>query len=220
MAPSAARIARLPLLHPVHRLCCWLLAVVAVQSLSGWSLMPALPLVLFGGRAVVVRWLRLAWRARWLLLSLLAVLAWGVAGEPVLVDGGVWIPTWEGLAAGLTQAGRLLLVLGAVALLLETTPPEQLMAGCHGLLRALVAPLRVLPRSIRPRPDVNRAVVRLSLALHYAARAPKGGWQHLLDPDPAAEAPATVRLALPPARAVDWAALAAALVATTLVLRA
>ncbi|MFC5300539.1 CbiQ family ECF transporter T component [Azospira restricta] len=195
-------------LHPAHRLCCWLLAVIAVQSLSGLPLALAFGLVPLAGRAVVARWARLAWRARWLLLSLLAVLAWGVAGEPVRADGGAWVPTWEGLGEGLTQLGRLLLVLAAVALLLETTPVERLMAGCHVLLRPLAA----------FRLDVDRAVVRLSLALHYAARMPKGGWKHLLDPDPNGEAPAEVTLALPPATVADWTALAAALVATAVVL--
>ncbi len=204
------RLTRLPPRHPAHRLGCWLLAVVALQSLTGGPLALAFLLVPFAGRAVVVRWARLAWRARWLLLSLLAVLAWGIAGEPVRAGGGALVPTWEGLGEGLTQLGRLLLVLAAVALLLETTPVDRLMAGCHVLLRPLAA-LRL---------DVDRAVVRLSLALHYAARMPKGGWRHLLDPDPAAEAPATVSLRLPRATAGDWAALAAMLALTGVVLAA
>lgn len=188
-------------LHPAHRLGCWLLAVIAIQSLAGPALAAAFAVVPLCGRRVLARWGRLAWRARWLLLSLLAVLAWGVAGEPVRDGGGALVPTWEGLAAGATQLGRLLLVLAAVALLLETTPVDRLMAGCHVLLRPFAA-LRL---------DVDRAVVRLSLALHYAGRMPKGGWKHLLEPDPAAEAPTAVTLVLPPAALADWLALAAAL---------
>lgn len=210
MASFDNPLARIPPLHPAHRLGCWLLAVVAVQSLSGPALALAFLFVPLAGRAVVARWARLAWRARWLLLSLLAVLAWGVAGEPVRAGGGALLPTWEGIGEGLTQLGRLLLVLAAVALLLETTPTAQLMAGCHALLRPFAA-LGL---------DVDRAVVRLSLALHYAGERPRGGWRHLLEPDPAADAPATVTLLLPPARAVDWAAVAAMLAVTALALAA
>lgn len=191
-------------IHPAHRLACWLLAVVAVQSLSGWLLAAAFVCALALGACIRVRWGRLVWRARWLLASLLAILAWGVAGEPLLADGGSWIPTYEGVAAGGVQLGRLLLVLAAVATLLETTPIESLMSGCHVLLQ----PLR------RFGLDVDRAVVRLTLALHYAERMPAGDWRSLLEPALASDAPATVRLFTPSATRRDWLVLAAALAAT------
>lgn len=191
-------------IHPAHRLACWLLAVVAVQSLSGWLLAVGLACALLLGARIRTRWGRLAWRARWLLASLLAILAWGVAGEPLLADGGAWIPTYEGLAAGGVQLGRLLLVLAAVATLLETTPIDRLMSGGHALLQ----PLR------RFGLDVDRAVVRLTLALHYAERMPAGDWRSLLDPTLASDAPAAVRLSSPPATARDWLLLGSALAAT------
>ncbi len=61
---------------------------------------------------------------------------------------------------------------------------------------------------------------RLSLALHYAGRMPVGGWKHLLEPDPTADAPTAVTFALPAASAADWLALAGMLAAVVLVLAA
>lgn len=197
-------------LHPAHRLGCWLLVVIAVQSLSGWQLPAAGVIALTLGAPIRARWFHLAWRARWLLMSLLAVLAWGVAGEPLLADGGALIPTFEGLAAGGEQIGRLLLVLAAVAALLETTSIEQLMAGCRSLLQ----PFRMLGL------DVDRAVVRLSLALFYAERMPTGNWRSLLEPALAGDTPAAVSLPMPATTRRDWLVLAAALSVLTCLLAA
>lgn len=198
-------------MHPAYRLACWLLAVVAVQALDGWPLAAALGMsLLLLAPAARRRWWRLAWRARWLLASLLAVLAWGVPGEPLLADGGAWMPTFEGLADGGRQFGRLLLVLGAVALLVETTPLDALMAGCHALLRPLS----------RLGLDVDRAVVRLMLALHYAERMPAGDWRSLLQPAEVSDAPATVLLSRPSVTARDRLLVVAALTACVLVLTA
>lgn len=196
-------------LHPAYRLFCWLLVVIAIQCLSGIGLAAALAGVMLLGRGVVGHFYRLARRARWLIASLIAVLAWGVAGEPVWAGGGGLVPTFEGLAEGAVQAGRLLLVLAAVAALLETTPVDRLMAGCH----ALLSPLRALGI------DVERAVVRLSLALHYADRLPAGAWKRLLATVSllAPAGPQSVLLALPPVRWQDRATALAAVSLTLLV---
>lgn len=183
-------------LHPAHRLACWLLIVVAMQSLAGIPLLLTFVLVPLLGRACLLRWVRLLRRARWLLLALLLVLAWGVAGEAIWEDGLLLAPTREGLLEGGTQLARLVLVLAAVAALLETTPIPQLMAGVHGLLR----PLAVFGV------EVDRAVVRLSLALHYAERASAKDWRHVLAPQ-AATGPGVVHLHLSPAGWHDWLAL-------------
>lgn len=185
-------------LHPAHRLCCWLLVVIAVQCLSGVPLLLAFAVLPLLGRAILSRWLRLLRRARWLLLTLFVVLAWGVAGEPLWLQPGVMAPTYEGISAAGIQLGRLILVLAAVASLLETTPIERLMAGAHLLLR----PLRFVGL------DVNRAVVRLSLALHYSEQAPVRGWKTLLAPIECG-APQSISLVLPQQRLSDWFALVA-----------
>lgn len=187
-------------LHPAHRLVCWLLIVLAVQSLSGWLLGAGLAAAILMPTAIRVRWGRLVWRTRWLLLTLLVVLAWGVAGEPVLVDGGVLVPTFEGLALAALQLGRLLMVLAAVAALIETTPVERLTAGCHVLLR----PLRYLGL------DVDRAVVRMSLALYYAERIPGGNWRSMLQPSLPTDAPQSLQIEVSPAVRADWLAISAA----------
>lgn len=186
-------------LHPAHRLCCWLLAVVAIQSLSNLSLVLALAALPLLGRTIVLRWLRLVYRARWLLLTLLMVVGWGVAGEAVWEQGGLWSPTHEGLAEAANQLGRLVLVLAAVAALLETTPMARLMAGMHVLLR---------PFSICGL-DTSRAVVRLSLALYYAEQMPAADWKKLLVPGRSAESfavtgPQVLGLDLPEPRLSDW----------------
>jgi energy-coupling factor transporter transmembrane protein EcfT len=185
-------------LHPAHRLCCWFLVIVAVQCLSGAGLLLAAAFLPLLGRASLVRWLRLLRRARWLLLTLLLVLAWGIAGEPLWEEAGWFSPTYEGLTEAGTQLGRLLLVLAAVANLLETTPIERLMAGAHVLLRPL-AGLGI---------DINRAVVRLSLALFYAEQVPSRHWKNILSPIECV-APQQVCLVAPPPQLRDWLALAA-----------
>jgi len=172
--------------------------VIAVQCLSGAGLLLAIAALPLLGRASLLRWLRLLRRARWLLLTLLLVLAWGIAGEPLWEQAGRMAPTYEGLAEAGTQLGRLVLVLAAVAHLLETTPIERLMAGAQVLLR----PLAGLGF------DVNRAVVRLSLALHYAAQMPSRDWKNLLSPSECT-APQTVCLVSPPQQLKDWLVLAA-----------
>jgi energy-coupling factor transporter transmembrane protein EcfT len=184
-------------LHPAHRLCCSLLVGVSLQCVSGAGLLLAIALLPVLGRASLVRWLRLLRRARWLLLTLLIVLAWGIAGEPLWEEAGRISPTYEGLTEAATQLGRLVLVLAAVASLLETTPIERLMAGTHILLRPL-AGLGL---------DVNRAVVRLSLALHYAEQMPSRDWRNILSPIECA-GPQTVCLVSPPAQLKDWLVLA------------
>ena len=73
-------------IHPTIRLVLWVALVLFVQALSGVILLlafVALPVV--GGQAFR-RSGRLIWRARWLLLSLMLVFAWGVAGTPY----GMW----------------------------------------------------------------------------------------------------------------------------------
>ena len=104
-------------IHPTIRLVLWVALVLFVQALSGVILLlafVALPVV--GGQAFR-RSGRLIWRARWLLLSLMLVFAWGVAGTPLWNVG--FAPTREGVMEGLTHLGRLVLVLVAVATFLE-----------------------------------------------------------------------------------------------------
>ena len=156
--------------HPTIRLNLWLLLLIVVQCLSGKALVAVFFLLPILGSPVLKRGRRLIWRARWLLLSLFVILAWGVAGEPLWQ--GVAAPTREGLADALTHLGRLLLVLMAVAAFLEAMPLPDLLAATHFLLR----PLRRLGV------DPDRGVVRLMLVLRYVETLPRPrDWRSLLD---------------------------------------
>ena len=162
-------------LHPTTRLLIWLALLVGVQSLNGGALAAAFALLPLAGRRVLRRGGGLAWRARWLLVSLLVILSWGVAGEPLWP--GALAPTVEGLREALTHFGRLLLVLFAVAAFLEAMPLPDLLAATHVLL----GPLRHLGL------DPDRGVVRLMLVLRYVETLPRPrDWRALL------KAPVTV----------------------------
>jgi hypothetical protein len=156
--------------HPTTRLLLWLQLMLAFQWLDGGMLVVMfLPLLLLG-RPVLQRGGRLVWRARWLLVSLFVIFAWGVAGEPLWQ--GVAAPTYEGLLAALTQLGRLLLMLMIVAAFLEFMPLPSLLAATHRMLH----PLR------RFGIDPDRGVIRLMLVMRYVETLPRPrDWRSLLD---------------------------------------
>lgn len=156
--------------HPSTRLIVWLLLVLAVQCLSGTVLIASFLLLPLFGMRVVQRGGRLIWRARWLLVSLLVIFSWGVAGEPLW--NGALAPTQEGLLEALTHLGRLLLVLMAVAAFLEAMPLPDLLTATYTLLN----PLR------RFGFDTDRGVVRLILVLRYVESLPRPrDWRAVLN---------------------------------------
>ena len=156
--------------HPVTRVIVWLLFLFAVQCLNGAVLAVVFLLLPLLGSAILKRGGHLVWRTRWLLLSLLVIFSWGVAGEPLWT--GAAAPTHEGFIEALTHLGRLLLVLMAVAAFLETMPLPDLLAATHTLLK----PLQRLGL------DPERGVVRLMLVLRYAETLPRPrDWRSLLD---------------------------------------
>ena len=160
--------------HPTTRLLAWLALLVGVQALSGGALLAAFALLPLAGRRGLRRGAQLVWRARWLLVSLLVIVSWGVAGEPLWA--GAAAPTSEGLREALTHLGRLLLVLFAVAAFLEAMPLPELLAATHVLL----GPLR------RCGVDTERGVVRLLLVLRYVETLPRPrDWRVLLKAPPA-----------------------------------
>ena len=157
-------------LHPTTCLVAWLLSLVAVQSLQGSLLAVAFLVPPLFGRLALQRAIRLAWGARWLFLSLFVILAWGRAGEPVW--GGAMAPSAEGLSEALTQVGRLLLVLMAVAVLRQRLSVPEFLTAAHRLLW----PLR------RCGVDTDRGIVRVLLVLQYLETTPRPrDWRRLLD---------------------------------------
>ncbi|HCV13703.1 MAG TPA: hypothetical protein DGC76_08415 [Candidatus Accumulibacter sp.] len=156
-------------LHPSTLLAAWLLLAVAIQMLAGGPLLAAMLLLPLCGRAALRRWLQLVWRARWLLVSLLLILAWGTVGD------AAWslplAPSKQGLLDAGTHAGRLLLLLMAVVVLRQRLPLPEMLSGIYRLL----APLRGCGL------DVDRALVRLLLVLDTLDNLPRpADWRALL----------------------------------------
>jgi energy-coupling factor transporter transmembrane protein EcfT len=188
-------------LHPTTRLLLWLLFLVAVQLLSGYPLAVVILLMPLCGKAVLKRGWQLLRRARWLLLSLFVILAWGSAGEP-LWDSDL-APTQEGLNEALIHLGRLLLVLMAVAALLEKMSLPDLFAASHTLFK----PLR------RLRLDPDRGIVRLMLVLRYVEKLPRPrDWRSLLEV-PETTVNETIEVSCQPLRGIDYALVAGAVLA-------
>ncbi len=156
--------------HPAAILLVWTAAVLALQFF-GWSALALVAAGLFlGGRAVVLaRWWRLLRRARWLLLTLWLILAYGTPGE-------VWFPAdWAPTDSGVELAGlhvlRLGLLLGLLAALFETLDQKRLVSG----LWALTRPISLLGIA------ADRLVVRLALVFDFLEHTPPAGnWRHLL----------------------------------------
>ena len=162
--------------NPATRLIVWILFLFAAQGLSGKYLAMAVAVLPFLGAKVLRRGGRMVWRTRWLLISLVAIFSWGVAGEPLW--SGAYAPTYEGLIEGATHLGRLLLVLVGLAAIQETMPFYDLLAATYTLLR----PLRVVGL------DPGRGVVRLMLVLRYVEALPRPrDWRVLLEEPAASE---------------------------------
>lgn len=179
--------------HPSARLLFWLLAIVALQYLD-WAALGVFALVLgFTGQGVRRRWWVLVRRARFLLLTLWLILAYGTPGDAW--RDLPWAPTEAGIYEATIHAVRLMVMLGSLGWLFESLPKERLMAG----LWSLVQPLRYI------RVDADRIVVRLALVFDYVEKAPpRGSWRRLLDESGHGEAgPDRVRIELPAWRAID-----------------
>lgn len=179
----------------------WLLLVVAVQCLA-WPFAVALGgLLALGGTGLLRRWWKLLRRARWLLLSLFLILAYGAAGE-ALFDLS-WMPTDVGVTEAAIHVLRLVVLLGALAWLFEQLDRPRMLAG----IWALVRPLGLVGVDVAP------AVVRLALVFELIEEAPpKGSWrQFLADGEPTGNGADHVRLELPPWHIRDTLILGASL---------
>lgn len=183
--------------HPAASLLCWLITIVALQYLAWPALLAIALAIALAGTGARRRWWTLLRRARWLLLTLWLILAYGTPGEAW--HNLPWAPTEAGMYEASLHALRLVIMLGALAWLFDRLPRERLMAG----LWALIQPL------CRFRVDADRLVVRLALVFDYLEKAPpKGSWRHLLDESQhAAGGLDVVRIELPRWKAGDTGAL-------------
>lgn len=160
----------MPLFHPAACLLVWLAFAVAVQFFDWPALAVGSVCLLAAGKAVIRRFLKLLWRAKWLLITLSVVMAYGTPGD--LWHGLSWAPSWEGMDAAGLHTLRLILLLWGLAWLFEQLPHHRFIAG----LWTLVRPFRFLHL------DANRTVARLALVFDYLEHAPpKGSWRHFLE---------------------------------------
>jgi energy-coupling factor transporter transmembrane protein EcfT len=193
--------------HPATRIAVWILFAAGV-AMARWQWLVAFGLLLAAwlGLTRPPNLLPMVRRARWLLLSLVLVYALATPGAGLHIwEGGPGF-SHDGLSLGLVQAGRIVLMIGALALLLAATPADELVVGLWVLLRPL-APLGL---------DPQRVALRLALTLEYAQRrgSPRrGDWRNALvsalEPESGTGTP--VRLARIPFSWRDGAAVGAAL---------
>jgi energy-coupling factor transporter transmembrane protein EcfT len=152
-------------LHPAARILLWCGWAVAVER-------AALPLLIFLAVATATAFLfapvcheawRLLRRTRWLLAVLLLTYAYTLPGTPLWPSLGWASPSAEGLQQGALRAGRLVLMLAGLALLLAYTSRPRLIYGLYALAR----PLTWFGF------DRRAFAVRLGLTLDYVEHAPK-----------------------------------------------
>lgn len=181
-------------MHPAVYLVAWLVLLLLSSVLEGHWLVLGIGLCLLRGRAARTHWWRLLWRTKILLLTLAVLIAYSVPG--VLLGGHAWAPSQEGLSMAAEQVLRLILILGALALLLTGLPRERLMLALWSLLQWLL-----------PAAWATRSVARLALVLRYVEDEPKmDGWRAFLRDETVAQAE-TMRLPHAPWRYRDFAAL-------------
>jgi energy-coupling factor transporter transmembrane protein EcfT len=162
-------------LHPSVKIIFLLGLGVAVQLMQWPELV--LTAITLAGLLLYLRamlFFKILRRVRWLLIFLLLIYAYTTPGEYLRGFQSDFLPTYEGIASGMLQITRLILVLASLALLLATTRREDMMAGTYLLLR----PLRLLGFS------PERFAARLWLTLHYVEQTPlprRQALRHLLE---------------------------------------
>jgi energy-coupling factor transporter transmembrane protein EcfT len=161
--------------HPAAQILTWCLLVAAMQVMASGMFLIAAGMVMLCAFAVSRhKFMQLARRTRWILLSLLLIYAYSTPGQPLSDVLGMFSPSREGLVDGVLQLTRLLAALAGLAILLDRLHRQQLIAGLY----TLFAPLQWLGLSR------ERFAVRLALTLHYAEVAmlrSTGSWQDTLN---------------------------------------
>lgn len=192
--------------HPSLRLLAWVCSVAALQRAHGWWLagLLALGVALVGG-ATRARWRVLLRRSRILLVVLAVTYLLLTPGE-ALVAGHPG--TQEGLLAAADQLMRLVIMLGAVAWLLASTPINELLAGIYGLARPSAQ--GAIPRN---HGLAERFAIRLALVLRYADSPIAKDWRTLLD-ETVIDAGGPVAFEFVPLRPGHWLVAAGLVVAT------
>ena len=151
--------------HPAARILLWCGWAVAVEraALSPLILLAVACVTAFLFAPVRHEGRRLLRRTRWLLAVLLLTYAYALPGSALWPMLGWASPGVEGLQQGALRAGRLVLMLGGLAVLLATTSRPRLIYGLYVLAR----PLAWLGL------DRRAFAVRLGLTLDYVEHAPR-----------------------------------------------
>jgi energy-coupling factor transporter transmembrane protein EcfT len=150
-------------MHPSLRILALLLLAASVQFLHAVTLLVIGIILFIIALLLHASLLRgMLYRSRWLLLTLLLIFAFTTPGEYLEWWYFSIAPTYEGISLGMLQAGRLVIMLTGLSILLGTTPRDALMAGIFPLL----SPLRGIGLS------PERFTARLWLTIHYVEQVP------------------------------------------------
>ncbi|MBK6630685.1 MAG: hypothetical protein IPG33_06340 [Betaproteobacteria bacterium] len=187
------------MLHPTVRLVVWGAAAALVQWLPLADLSLACVAALAAGGLLAPKRLGiLLKRTRWLIVSLVLLFALSTPGVYLLPSLGSLGPTEEGLRLGFEHLMRLLFLLATLAVLLQMTEVEGLVAGLHGL----ILPLSWLGL------DRGRVAVRLMLVMQYVEQSTPGRhWRAWLDGANVEPVVGVVRLSRVRFSLVDYAVL-------------
>lgn len=181
--------------HPAVSILSWLTYAVAVELYSPqrlvWLALPAIFLILH--KEASSRFLRLLWKLKWLLLTLLLLFAFTLPG--VYVWQGNFSPTYEGLQMGGLRIARLTLLVMALARLLVEFPPHQIASGLY----VLTGPFEGFGF------DRRGLAVRLALTLEQMeTRAPNKRWlAELRSASRADDGPEQIRVVVPAVNPYD-----------------
>lgn len=187
------------MLHPTVRLILWGATVASTQLMPLPWLVAAAALCI-PAAALLARshFFLLLRRTRWLLLSIAILFALATPGLLLLPEMGSLGPTREGAMLAFTHLLRLTLVLALLAILLQFSPMENLVAGLYGLLW----PLAWLGL------ERERVALRLLLVMRYVEQAPRGGnWREWLEHAEAPAQTAVMRWRVEPLAPLDYFAL-------------
>lgn len=146
-------------MHPVIKIIALIILCLLVSSskipalITGFSLVAALYAMTSCRHLYDV--LLMVQKLKWFFISIMALYFWFTPGESLSGLDSDWIPTEEGLIAGLTRASALLLIIMAVNIFLKTTPRTEMISA----LIWLAYPLRIFGI------HSNRFAIRITLAM-------------------------------------------------------
>lgn len=144
--------------HPTIRLLTWGAVAGLTQTLDGLALIATASAWIALSIVAAPAMLRtLAWRARWLLVSIAVLFCCATPGELLLPWLGGLSPTSQGIQLAGDHVARLVALLALLSVLLRFTPPAALISGFYGVLR----PLKSLGISR------ERLALRLMLVMRY-----------------------------------------------------